>query len=175
MRDANNNLTKDCFLIHNSIQFNTLELPVKSMIVARRKTAPLFNTTHISHWSIICETDKGFYEISCSRYMSIYLTPVIRKSHGIFEEQRMKYILKYITTYYSKQPIRLKDILLVSMAIHVCRDCPFNLCTNNCQHFVIDTIKTLCKYSEDDPILTMYRGKDLINMCISEIMDCVVD
>ena len=163
-------LTKNCLVI-NDVTPEQLNENVNAIILVTSKLFPVVCTTYTSHWSIVCETDKGYYNISTARYMSISVTKVTERNPYEFMDERWDTKLNYQKKYHVSMPVTIIG-MMYAMLKEYCNNgmrSKYSIINHNCHHAVIDTIK---KYAvireEDDKYLDKLKGLKLIKTSMKD-------
>ena len=157
-------LTRNCIVIM-SVDKEELNAPVIGLYLVSSKLFPLVNTRYATHWSVVAETNKGYYNISTARYMSIYIYPAIREDSYHFISSRWDGSL-YTLNQYAVKPTNEKfsvyDIARSAMNYYNHDDkSSYSMINHNCQHVAQYIISTFGVVDDDDRYMVNMKGMEL--------------
>lgn len=168
-------LTRDCLVIGN-LTAKQLTEPVTALYLVTAKLFPVVNSSLMGHWSVIVETNRGYFNISTARYMSIYLYRVYKENAYYFSSNRWEdrlYILKkyMIKDEYTKNPISVYDIATRAMNFYN-KDNKrnYNVLNHNCQHAAQFIINTFGISGTDDILMIHNKGVALLKNSLKDTL-----
>lgn len=167
-------LIKDCIVI-GRLTPEQLSLPVTSMYLVSAKLFPIINSCYSMHWSVIVETPNGFFNITTSRYLAIYIyqvgTPHDKFTFKSGRWEDTLYILKHyqLRDEFKQKPPTVYETALVAMEYYNKNDrMKYSPVNHNCQHVAQYIINSFCMFDENDPFLRTVKGNAMIKKLIND-------
>lgn len=166
-------LTRNCFVI-NDLTLEDLTSNVVAMYLVTAKLFPIVNTRYATHWSVVIETKRGYYNISTARYMSIYIYPIKRDGAYYFIGSKWENKLYTLKRYalngeYRDKGLTLYDVAQAAMRYYNRDDkSKYGMMSHNCQHVAQYIISTFGDISNDDPLMRCRKGFELFKASIAD-------
>lgn len=153
-----------------------LSAPVTSLYLITSQIFPIVNARLTGHWSVIAETPKGYFNISTSRYMSVYIYPAFKSNAFGFStskwESNLPILKKYkIKDIYSEKPVTVYDIASKALDFYSKGGTvTYSLTNNNCQQVAQFIITTFGSVDKDDPLMAYSKGLSLFGHAVNDAL-----
>lgn len=153
-----------------------LSAPVTNLYLITSQIFPIVNARLTGHWSVIAETSNGYFNISTSRYMSVYIYPAFKNNAFCFSTSRWESSLPILKKYkikdiYSENPVTVYDIASKSLNFYSKGGTvAYSLTNNNCQQVAQFIITTFGAVDKDDPLMTYSKGLTLFGHAVNDAL-----
>lgn len=165
--------TRNCIVI-GRLTAEQLMLPVTGLYLVSVKLFPIINSCYSMHWSVVVSTPKGYFNISTSKYMAIYIHQVTTYDKFKFVSDRWENDLYVLKQYQLREEFKEKPPTVYGVACaamdYYNKDnrMKYNPFNHNCQHTAQFIIESFGEYSADDPMLCTVRGSSMIKKLIND-------